>query len=57
MNGLMMFNPREDYGNIGLSIQASAYHYCSQRVDGLPLQEYRLVEVAIIQDGARGSTV
>lgn len=38
----------EKFGHITLSIQASAFHYCSPRVDGLPLEEYTSVEVAII---------
>ena len=41
--------PREAmrYGDAILSVQASEAHYCSPRVDGLPLEQYRTVEVAL----------
>ena len=38
-------------GNVKLSVQASSDHYCTPRVDGLDLDQYERVEVAILQDG------
>lgn len=38
----------EKFGNLTLSIQASSFHYCTPRVDGLALEEYKSVEVALI---------
>lgn len=37
-------------GSIELSVQASSMHYCSPRMDGLPLDAYDAVEIAIIAD-------
>ena len=42
----------EKYGDYELSIQASYFHYCSPRVDGLPLQDYEKVEVAMWKRGS-----
>ena len=50
MNGWIR-DPEDFGGGISLSVQASAYHYCSPRVTGLPLLEYKSVEVALTQDG------
>ena len=36
------------YGDVKLSVQASAMHYSTPRIDGLPLKEYTEVEVALI---------
>lgn len=53
----MNLRPREQYGNIELSIQASSFAYSTPRVDGLPLDEYYEVEVAIIANGKIRSPV
>jgi len=37
----------EKYGNVQLSVQASAAHHCSPCVTGLPLTDYRTVEIAL----------
>jgi hypothetical protein len=36
------------YGNVDLSIQASEIHFCSPRVNGLPLGDYTTVEIALM---------
>jgi len=41
----------EQYGDVRLSIQASRSHYCSPREDGLPLGDYKSVEVGLLRDG------
>lgn len=41
----------EHYGNVLLSVQASKSHYCSPRVDGLPIDEYESVEIALLDEG------
>ena len=41
------------YGDAILSVQASEAHYCSPRVDGLPLEQYRTVEVALWRADSR----
>ena len=39
--------PREQYGDIILSVQASAYAYCEPREHCLPIEAYTTVEVAL----------
>ena len=38
----------EPYGDVVLSIQASSWHACTPQVDGLPLEQYETVEVAVL---------
>ncbi len=38
----------ERYGDVVLSIQASSWHYCTPKTDGLPLEQYEEVEVAVV---------
>lgn len=40
----------EQYGPYALSVQASVGHYCSPRVNGLRLDQYTAVEVAVIDE-------
>ena len=52
-----MFTRREPVQideNISLSIQAGKRLYCSPRVDGLEINEYEEVELAILQKGVDG---
>lgn len=42
------------YGDVFLSVQANEYTYCSPRVSGLKLHEYRAVEIALIRKGGGG---
>ena len=39
--------PRFVAGNTFVSVQASSFHYCTPRVDGLPLTQYTEFEVAL----------
>jgi hypothetical protein len=39
--------PGEPIGDITLSVQGSKFSYCSPRVNGLPLDQYLSVEVAV----------
>lgn len=41
----------EEFGDVMLSIQASALHYSNPRVDELPLDEYESVEVGLFHEG------
>jgi hypothetical protein len=48
----MFIRPKFDMGensrgNITMSIQASAFHYCRPRVNGLSLDEYDAVEIGL----------
>lgn len=38
----------EKFGDVRLSVQASAWHYCLPRVSTLPLEDYSHVEIAVI---------
>ena len=48
--GLYKARDPEEHGDVKLSIQASQYNYCEPRVNGLPLDGYETVEIAIISD-------
>jgi hypothetical protein len=41
----------EQYGEYTLSIVASSYHYSEPRIDDLPQDQYRRVEVALVRNG------
>lgn len=43
----LAIRPLERIGPVTLSIQASSFHYCHPREDGLSLEEYDTVEVAL----------
>lgn len=45
---------REQYGEFALSIQAGPGFYCSPKTDGLPIEEYESVEVALCRGGPDG---
>lgn len=42
--------PARVIGKYRLSVQASNFHYCTPRVDGLPFEDYTHYEIAILDD-------
>ncbi len=51
LSGTIKLREPETYGDVTLSVQASEWHYCEPCVTGLPLEEYRSVEVALFVGG------
>ena len=51
MEVAMRLRDAEIYGEVQLSVQASNTHYCSPRKDGLDLDRYKTVEIAILSGG------
>lgn len=49
----MEFRKPKRYGNVMLSVQASSFHYCTPRADGLPLHAYSEVEIALTSPAGR----
>jgi hypothetical protein len=47
----MELRPAENYGDVTLSIQASRDHYCTPRIDDLPLDNYEEAEIALLLNG------
>lgn len=43
--------PREQYGDVILSVQANAFAYCEPRQHNLPIESYSTVEVALWREG------
>lgn len=43
--------PATVIGDVEVSVQASEDHYCSPRVNGLPLEIYEQVEIALLRNG------
>lgn len=57
LGSLSIVRDSERIGPVMLSIQASSAHYCRPRVDGLPLEQYEAVEVALWQAEYEGSSL
>lgn len=47
--GEWKIRPVENYGDVNLSVQASTMHYSKPRIDGLTIDEYEKVEIALLK--------